>query len=81
MLREDVVDAVREGRFHVHAVKTIDEGIEILTGVSAGERRADGGFESGSVNERVDRQLAEMAASLARFGGFLGARHNDREMV
>ncbi len=57
MLRQDVVDAVREGRFHVYAVSTIDEGIEILTGVPAGARGEDGEFPEGSVNRRVEDRL------------------------
>jgi predicted ATP-dependent protease len=67
MLREDVVDAVRRGRFHIYAVKTIGEGIEILTGVKAGVRDGNGRFEPDSVNERVDRRLAEMAKAITRF--------------
>ena len=67
MLREDVVDAVRKARFHIYAVKTIGEGIEILTGVKAGGRGRNGQFEPGSVNERVDKRLAEMAQAFARF--------------
>ncbi len=60
MLREDVVQAVCEGRFHVHAVSTVDEGLEILSGQPAGERSAPGGeFPEGSVNAAVERALAE----------------------
>ena len=69
MLREDVVAAVRQGRFHVHAVTTIDEGIETLTGVPAGKRSPRGRFEPGSVNARVDERLKAMAGAIARFGG------------
>jgi lon-related putative ATP-dependent protease len=61
MLREDVVDAARDGRFHVWAVKTIDEGIEILTGVPAGQRRENGKFPEGTVNARVELRLRELA--------------------
>jgi lon-related putative ATP-dependent protease len=64
MLREDVVQAVREGQFHIYSVKTIDEGIELLTGVPAGERQADGTYPEGTVNYRVDRQLRELAERL-----------------
>jgi hypothetical protein len=42
MLRDDVVAAVRRGEFHVWAVSTVDEGIELLTGRPAGTRQADG---------------------------------------
>ena len=49
MLREEVVQAVSEGRFHVYSVSTIDEGIEVLTGVKAGAKGADGSFEEESV--------------------------------
>jgi len=59
MLREDVVEAVRAGRFHVWAVSSVDEGMEILSGMPAGERGADGAFPPGSVNAAVERTLAE----------------------
>ncbi len=61
MLREDVVEAVRAGRYHVYAVRTIDEGIEILSGTPAGERGPDGAYPEGSVNFLVDKRLREMA--------------------
>ncbi len=68
MLREDVVEAVREGKFHVWAVNTVDEGIELLTGVPAGERGPDGQFPEGTVNYLVDKRLREMALTLREFG-------------
>ena len=68
MLKDEVVEAVREGKFHLWPVKTIDEGIEALTGVRAGERQPDGSFEAGSVNARVDQRLKELAERLAQFG-------------
>lgn len=61
MLRPDVVDAVKSGTFHIYAVETIDEGIEILTGVPAGERDASGKFPEGSVNQKVESRLIELA--------------------
>jgi predicted ATP-dependent protease len=61
MLRQDVVDAVRAGTFHVYAVETIDQGIEILTGILAGERDAAGTFPEGSVNRKVEVRLVELA--------------------
>ncbi len=67
MLDEEVVDAVRKGTFHIYAVRTVDEGIEVLTGVKAGAALPGGGFEPGSINDLVSRRLAEMATSLGRF--------------
>ncbi|MCH9808544.1 MAG: AAA family ATPase [Alphaproteobacteria bacterium] len=70
MLREDVVEAVKEGRFSVWAVANIGEGIEILTGVAAGERKREGvgGFPEGTVFARVERTL-ELFADRARAAG------------
>jgi lon-related putative ATP-dependent protease len=68
MLREDVVQAVSEGKFHVWSVKTIDEGIEILTGAPAGQARADGSFPEGTVHARVDQQLHTFAQAMRTFG-------------
>ncbi len=68
MLREEVVDAVREGKFHVYSAKTIDEGIEILTGIPAGERQSNGAYPEGTVNYAVSHQLGKMAERLRSFG-------------
>lgn len=57
MLRQDIVDACREGLFRIYPVSTIDEGIEILTGVPAGERGADGKYPENTVNGRVQARL------------------------
>ncbi len=67
MLRDDVVKAVQEGRFHIYAVKSVDEGIEVLTGVPAGERQPDGSYPQETVNYLVDKRLEEMAKSLQGF--------------
>ena len=61
MLRPDVVEATAAGRFHVWTVDTVDEGIEILTGVPAGQLLADGSWPEGSVNARVDARLRALA--------------------
>jgi len=66
MLRRDVVEAVREGRFRIHAVGTIDEGIEVLTGIPAGQRDSEGGYPPNSVNGLVEKQLKEYAERLKR---------------
>jgi lon-related putative ATP-dependent protease len=67
MLKEEIVDAVKAGQFHIYSVKNIDEGIEVLTGTKAGERRKGGTFEEGTVNFRVDKQLKEMAEKIKEF--------------
>ena len=68
MLRDDVVEAVKEGKFHIYAVKSIDEGIEILTGVPAGDRESgNAAYPEGTVNYLVDRCLSELAGSLKGF--------------
>jgi len=61
MLREDVVKAVQDGQFHIYSVRTIDEGVGILTGVAAGERQTDGTYPEDTVNYLVDRKLREYA--------------------
>jgi predicted ATP-dependent protease len=67
MLREDVVEAVRAGRFHVWAVENVDQGIEILTGVPAGDREPDGRWREGTVNGRVAARVAELAERARAF--------------
>jgi len=61
MLRDDVVSAVRDGRFNVWAVETADEAIEILTGMKAGARRKGGSFPRGTFNRRVSDRLTWFA--------------------
>ena len=68
MLRRDVVESVREGRFHVWAVSTIEEGLEVLTGLRAGERGADGSYPTDSVLGRADARLEKLALEVGRFG-------------
>jgi predicted ATP-dependent protease len=59
MLREDVVEAVRAGQFHIWSVGAIDEGLEILTGELAGARDFEGQYPENSLNGRIDRRLRE----------------------
>jgi predicted ATP-dependent protease len=61
MLRQDVVEAAAAGQFQVYAVETIDQGIELLTGVPAGKRNKAGSYPQGSINYRVEARLAELA--------------------
>jgi lon-related putative ATP-dependent protease len=76
MLRHDVIDAVREGRFHVRAVDHVDGAIELLTGQPAGAELPSGGFERDSLNARVAARLAsfEAAAQPRRPAGRRGER-------
>jgi predicted ATP-dependent protease len=64
MLQADVVRAVEEGRFHIYAVNTIDEGLEILTGVCAGAMQEGGTYPTGSVHDLVMRRLEEITENL-----------------
>lgn len=64
MLRADVVAAIKEGKFHIYSVRTIDEGLEILTGVTAGERGPHGEFPEGTVNGLVEKRLRELHQSM-----------------
>ncbi len=75
MLREDVVEAIKQGRFHIYAVKTVDEGVEILTSQPAGERETDGSYPPGTVNHLVDQRLQELGQSMR---GYYGEMLSDR---
>lgn len=61
LLREDVLAAVRNGRFHVYSISTVDEGIELLTGVPAGKPDRKGQYPTGTVNYLVKKRLGELA--------------------
>jgi predicted ATP-dependent protease len=67
MLKEEVVEAVKTKQFHIYSVKTIDEGIEVLTGTKAGKKLQEGTFEEGTVNYRVEKRLKEMCERLKEF--------------
>jgi predicted ATP-dependent protease len=69
MLRQDVVDAVATGAFHVHAIGTVDEGIELLTGMAAGTAGGDGVYPGDSFHGRVAAALAELAERRRAFAG------------
>jgi ATP-dependent Lon protease len=66
MLRKDVVEAVRAKRFHVYPVRSVDEGLELMTGFKAGRRRRLR-FEANSVHRRVDDALYELAEGIKDF--------------
>jgi lon-related putative ATP-dependent protease len=69
MLKKEVVEAVKTGKFHVWAVGQVDEALELMTGLPAGKLQPDGTFEKDSVNDRVDqtlRHLMELAKELMK---------------
>ena len=67
MLRKDVRDAVENDRFHIYSVETVDEGMEILTGLEMGEPDEDGVYPEGSVNYKVMDQLNQLADKRREF--------------
>jgi lon-related putative ATP-dependent protease len=68
MLKREVVDEVERGKFYIYPVRTIEEGIEILTGMTAGERQEDGTYPEGTLYRKVDDKLREMAEMVKEFG-------------
>ena len=68
MLRRDVVEAVEKGKFHIYPVTTVEEGIEILTGMEAGALQEDGTYPEGTLFRKVDDKLTEMAEMEKEFG-------------
>lgn len=69
MLRDDVVEAVAAGNFHVYALVHIDDGLALLSGIPAGERTADGAFAEGSFNEAIEAALRALARQRREFRG------------
>ncbi|HLR32342.1 MAG TPA: ATP-binding protein [Fodinibius sp.] len=67
MLRNDVVEAVREEQFHIHSVETIDEGMELLTGKEMGEADEDGSYPEGTVNYHITENLRKLAQNRKDF--------------
>ena len=60
-LSDEVIEAVKEGTFHIYAISTIDEGIELLTGVPAGSKDENGNFPAGTINYLVYNKLKKYA--------------------
>ncbi|HPC04316.1 MAG TPA: AAA family ATPase [Syntrophales bacterium] len=79
MLRKDVVKAVEEGKFHIYSIRTIDEGIEILTGRPAGEKGPDGTYPEGSINDLADRKLRDLGERIQKFGEIQGNGEKSRK--
>jgi len=69
MLRNDVIEACKAGRFAVYPIATINEGIALLTNLDAGERSADGSYPPGSINRHIEDRLRSFASIRRNFGG------------
>ena len=70
MLKQEVLDAVKDGKFHIYPVSTIEEGIEVLTGKPAGKQLPNGGYEENTIYGLVDKRLREMAETARRFQAY-----------
>jgi len=68
MLNQEVIDAVKEGKFHIWSISTIEEGVEILTGMEAGTLQADGKYPEGTLFRKVDDRLVELGEIVKKFG-------------
>jgi predicted ATP-dependent protease len=68
MLKQEVIDAVKAGQFHIWPISTVEQGIEILTGTEAGELQSDGTYLKGTLFKKVDERFLEMAEIVKKFG-------------
>ena len=69
MLNKEVIDAVRERKFHIYAVKNVEEGLEILTGMKCGKRTKSGIYPKGTLNRLVTDRLDSLAKGLRKYYG------------
>jgi predicted ATP-dependent protease len=79
MLRPEVIEAVKAGKFHIYAAGTVDEGIEVLTGMAAGKLRKDGKYPPDTINRKVADTLKEMADKLKKFSAPAGEEKQGRK--
>jgi len=79
MLKDEVVNAVRDGQFHIWSVRTVDEGIEILTGTRAGKRTKGGAFQKDSIHDLVDRKIGSLSETWVSLGENHGKKANRRK--
>lgn len=79
MLRHDVVEAVRAGLFHIYGINTVEEGIQLLTGIPFGTLTSDGKYLAGTIAERTLSRLAEFSERVRMYGGYgPGQANHDR---
>lgn len=63
MLKKEVVDAVKDGKFSIYAIKRVEEGLELFTGMPAGELQADGTWPEGTISNLVMKRFEEITAA------------------
>jgi len=68
VLNDEVINAVRKNLFHIYPVKTIDEGIELITDMEAGEKGADGEYNKSTINYLVNQKLERFAITVSNAG-------------
>jgi len=66
MLKNEVIEAVKQGKFTIYPIEKVDEGLEIMTGMPVGELREDGTYPEGTVNFLVVKRLTEIAESMEK---------------
>ncbi|MBI3753824.1 MAG: ATP-dependent protease, partial [Deltaproteobacteria bacterium] len=79
MLKKEVVEAVKAGKFAVYPIERVEQGLEILTGATSGERQTDGSYTDGTINFLVAKRLKELAKTLKEFGKGKGAEKKKEE--
>jgi len=67
MLKDELINSVKKGKFHIYAVKNIDEGIEVLTGLKAGKKTASGKFRKDTINYKVNERVQEFSRKLSKY--------------
>ena len=75
-LSDEVIEAVQQGKFHIYPVKTIDEGIEVLTGVTAGDCQPDGSYPPDTVHGRVSQKLKEYTETILKLSKMAEGEQN-----
>jgi len=80
MLKKEIVEAIKDNKFSIYPIETIDQGLEILTGRTAGEKKPDNTYEKDTVNYLVDRKLEQLAKDLRKFGKTSKSEDNDEEL-
>ncbi|MDX5363429.1 MAG: Lon protease family protein, partial [Pseudazoarcus pumilus] len=81
MLREDIVESVRRGTFHIHTIETVDDAMSLLTGLESGEPDAKGVLAKGTINHRVALALEAMAAAQSAYQSGQGGEGQDQRRV